>query len=203
MPLHNEAHYKIYLESLLNTLSDVVIFLSPEGIINEVTPLMETYFSWKLDRIKGKSFESLFQMAQHATPFSLEDYNNMRHNGVKIDTLTCVDNKKIHLSWAYVPINPFSGSMLIGRDVSEIKKLDIRHRTLNSQLEKISACVPAPAKKIYIFQRILVCQLPPTSHLGPNFSVCVPRLPSNSSKIAGFLGWSTSVHKFELCTNWC
>ncbi len=140
--MSNDAPYKSYLESLLNALGDVVIFLSPDGIINEFSPLMETYFSWELDSMRGKSFDDLFQMTQRPTPFSLADYKSMRHKGITIDTLTHLGNKKIHLSWAWVPLNSSPGFMIIGRDISEIKKLDIHHRTLNAQLEKISTCVP-------------------------------------------------------------
>ncbi|MDP1604624.1 MAG: ATP-binding protein [Legionella sp.] len=142
MQLNNDIPYKMYLESLLNTLGDVVIFLSPEGVVNEISPLTETYYSWKPDNIKGKSFESLYQIDNLSLPFPRADYDALRRNKTSIDTLVDVGNKKIHLTWSFIAMKSAAGSMLIGRDISDVKKLDIRHQTLNAQLEKISACVP-------------------------------------------------------------
>lgn len=142
MALKNNALYKVYLDTLLNSLGDIVIFLSPQGEIQDISSLMEEYYSWNLDDIKDKSFESLYQIKQLATPFSLTDYMNLRRNKASIHTNIQINNKKIYLSWSYVDINSDLGSMIIGHDISEMRKLDAGHKTLNAQLEQISACIP-------------------------------------------------------------
>lgn len=142
MSLDNDVDYKIYFDSLLQTLGDVVIFLSPEGIMTEISPLAIKFFSWNLEKLRGRSFETLYQMENIITPFSEEEFRKLCDTDVKIDCLVHVNNKQMTLSWSALKINPFPGIILIGHDVSEIKRLEIKHHTLNPQLEKISACIP-------------------------------------------------------------
>lgn len=142
MLLNNDAIDTIYLDSLLESLGDIIIFLSPEGIINKVSPLAENYFSWKLKDIKGKFFEDLYQMDHITTPFSQEEFYNLRDNRVILNCMLRVKNKKIHLSWSAVTINPSSGFILIGRDVSKIEELELKQRTQYREMEKMMAFVP-------------------------------------------------------------
>ena len=142
MVLKEDDSYKIYFYSLLKTLSDIVIFLSPDGIITEISPITMTYLSWSLKEIIGKSFESLYQMKNIITPFSNEEFHNLQNNDAKIESSLFVENKKIYLSWSAVKITPKFGTVLIGRDITDSIKLPIKYQSITPQLEKISACVP-------------------------------------------------------------
>ncbi|RUR20515.1 PAS domain-containing sensor histidine kinase [Legionella sp. km535] len=129
----------VYLESLLKNLKDVVIFLSSDGTIEELSPIAEEYYSWNVTKMKGIQFSSLLS---EGSPFSFSDYVAMRDNGASIETIINHKNPKVYLSWSVVPLANSSGWLLIGRDVSDSDKLEVVHHTLYSQLEKISACVP-------------------------------------------------------------
>lgn len=132
----------MYLNSLLKNLREAVIFLSPEETIDEISPLVKSYFSWNITEIKGKTFKNLFQDEHLTKPFSFIEYMRMKDEGDLIESLVYSNNQKIYLSWSAVPLDTALGWMLIGRDVSNLKKLEIHQHTLYAQLEKISACVP-------------------------------------------------------------
>jgi len=141
MVLKKEASYEIYLHFLLKALNDIVIFLSPEGNITEISSTATIYFSWNLQEIIGKPFESLYQMENIVFPFSHEAFNKLRDNGEKIESSLYFENKKIYFSWSTITINSSYGIVLIGRDITNLKKTHIDYQ-INPQLEKISACIP-------------------------------------------------------------
>ena len=133
---------KVYLKSLLQHSGDAVIFLSHDERIDEISPLIEAYYSWNLATLKGIKFSSLFLNKECVMPFSFLEYKAMREDGTLIETILHHNHLKIYLSWSTKELPDTTGWLLIGRDVSAKKHHEIHHRTLYSQLEQISTCVP-------------------------------------------------------------
>ncbi|MFT4060339.1 MAG: ATP-binding protein [Legionella sp.] len=157
----NESQ-RVYLKSLLKNSTDVVIFLSHDERIDEISPQLEAYYSWNLTEMKGDEispqleayyswnltemkgmeFPSLFVQKERVTPFSFSDYKTMREEGTSIETIVHHHRHKIYLSWTAIALTDDFGWLLLGRDVSDKKSNETHHRTLYSQLEQISAGVP-------------------------------------------------------------
>lgn len=120
----------------------MVIFLSHDERIDEISPQVEAYYSWNLTEMKGIEFPHLFLKKDRVTPFTFPDYKSMRDNGTSIETVVHHNRLKIYLSWSVIPLTDAFGWLLLGRDVSDKKNNETHLRTLYSQLEQISAGVP-------------------------------------------------------------
>lgn len=142
MAFTNDIIYRIYLESLLKTLNNIYIFLSPQEVITELSPIVETYYSWQLNEVRGKSFESLYQLPNCIMPFSLVEYKKLIKTKESVHSIVEKSDEKIYLAWSIIPITGDLGHILIANNITPMKKLDIDHRTFSSQIEKIAACVP-------------------------------------------------------------
>lgn len=140
--MNYEIPYQAYLNCLLKTLDDAIIFLSPEEVITEISPKVYEYFSWESDDVTGKKFVSLYSHNHIKPLFTLDDYANLRQKKSSINSWVEIQDKKIHFSWSLIDLENNLGSIIIGQNISETKKLSGPHRILISQLEKISGCLP-------------------------------------------------------------
>ena len=138
----NAATHKIYLDSLLAVTNDIVIFLSPEKIITEMSANTEKLLAWERREIIGNTFESIYQKKQLVTPFSHTEFSallNGETSHIK-NVITLKNGNQLNIDWTFSALkttdHSTSGYLIKGKDISDSLKSN------KEQLEKISACVP-------------------------------------------------------------
>ncbi|MGL6035628.1 MAG: PAS domain-containing protein, partial [Legionella sp.] len=140
--MSNEPIHTAYLLSLLKETDSVIIFVSPDSVIQELSAQTQKYFLWDLNKIRSKTIESLYQDGTFVMPFPYCDLLKIRDDGDVIETIINYKGRKKYFSWSAVVISPHAGYMLQGVDVTDKKKVAINRRKLYTQLENISVCVP-------------------------------------------------------------
>lgn len=131
-----------HLEPLLHLSDDCIIILDAHYHIMAFNEAAQGLLRWQSNML-GKAFAEIYQEGSLIQPFPLPKYLAILKG--KLIPFSCVfhqDESKRYIRWKFEYSSNQSQLFILGKDITDKKRLSLHNVTMFDQIKKISACVP-------------------------------------------------------------
>ena len=138
----------VLLSLILTNSSDLILFLSSNGVVEGLSDSVEENYGWKRAEIIGKEYHSLSLNIHLKLPFSINQYKSLSVDGHIEFKNVLKHNQNVAkiVLWSGTDLSrqdsSLSGLIFIGRIITDKMDIELQSRLFEDQLEIISSCMP-------------------------------------------------------------
>ncbi|OCH98096.1 hypothetical protein A8135_13120 [Legionella jamestowniensis] len=133
----------LFLEALLSLSDDSIIILDANFHIIDFNTVTEALLDWKKPDLLGKPLESIYSNHTYRRPFSLSKVKAIRQGKLEdYERVFYHHNTKQYITWKFKRSADQLNLIILGKDITDKKRLALQSVTMFEQIKKISACVP-------------------------------------------------------------